>query len=313
MSGVIIQVAISVIVNQKNEVLISKRSADVHQANRWEFPGGKIESNESPELALSRELKEELGIDVVDSRFLTLLEYDYGDKKVCLHAFIVTKFFGLPLGLEGQPIQWVKISALQNYQFPDANLPIINLLQLPDVIQITGDFSSYDDLISKTQKCIDNGVTVLHFRAHDLNDVVYTQYAKALLLKCRGQNVKLILNRTKNIFDKVDADGLHMTRHEMKKYHERPCDTTKLFSVSCHEEEEITHAIKLSVDYCFLSPIKQAISHDAGFALGMELFSTLSDKYAVEIYALGGMQKADVNAIKAINGKGIASISENWK
>ena len=307
-----LHVAVGVIVNSDHEVLISKRSSDVHQANRWEFPGGKIESDESIEAALSRELKEELGITVLNTEFLTSIEYDYGDKIVHLHIHLVNDYSGEPSGIEGQPVQWVKADELQDYHFPDANLAIINLLQLPDVIQITGCFSSLPDLISKSKRSFARGVRILQFRANDLDDETYTRYAEQLLKLCHQHNIKLILNRTLEILQFVNADGLHLNRYEMKKYNKRPCSMEKIFSVSCHNENELRQAEKLSADYCFLSPVKQAFSHDAGQALGMEVFSYLVSNCTTPVYALGGMSGGDLEEIKRLKGKGIATVSDNW-
>lgn len=313
MSGNVLHVAVGVIVNTEHEVLISKRSSDVHQANRWEFPGGKIKQNESHEEALSRELKEELGIDVHSPDLLISINYDYGDKLVCLHTYIINHFSGKPAGLEGQPVQWVKLDELQNYRFPDANMAIINALQLPDLIQITGGFSSLEDLILKSKKCIGNGVRIIQFRAHDLDESTYIQYAKPLLELCKLHNVKLVLNRTLEVLQQVGADGLHLNRYEMMKYSKRPCSMNKLLSVSCHNQCELDHAEQLLADYCFLSPIKPARSHNAGSALGLEKFSVLAAKCLVPVYALGGMSKHDVNEIVSHKGRGVAMISGDWR
>jgi len=312
MPEVVIHVAVGVIVNSNNEILISKRSSDVHQANRWEFPGGKIELNEEPGHALVRELKEELGIDVRQYHFLKKIRYDYGDKLVCLHTFLVDEFSGQPAGIEGQPVQWVTKKQLNKFQFPDANFPIINALRLDDVIQITGDFNSLDELIDKTKLCIARGIKIIHFRAHDLDDDTYIRYAIDLLDICRKQGVLLILNRKISVLDHVDADGIHLSRHLMQSYIERPCAQDKLFSVSCHNQDELLQAEKLDADYCFLSPVKPALSHDAGEALGFDVLQSLLMKISVPVYALGGMSLSDLEVVKLLNARGIAVISENW-
>ena len=213
MSFETVQVVVAVIFNTDGDVLISKRAGNVHQANRWEFPGGKIENNESAETALARELREELGISVHSSEFLISTEHDYGDKKVCLRTYTVHNFSGTPTGMESQPVKWVKICDLQQYNFPDANLKIINNLQLPQQIQITGSFESLDDLLIKSKNCMLNGITIIHFRAHELDDNSYTLYAKSLLKLCRQYGVKLILNRAPDVLESVEADGIHLTRH----------------------------------------------------------------------------------------------------
>ncbi|MGL5030256.1 MAG: 8-oxo-dGTP diphosphatase MutT [Aeromonas sp.] len=122
-------VAVGVIENQQGEIFIAKRSADQHQGDRWEFPGGKVEVGEDLHSALDRELWEEIGIRVLDCLPFLELQYDYPDKQVLLDVWRVTAFDGEPFGKEGQACAWVPIAALHHYQFPDANGPIVAQLQ----------------------------------------------------------------------------------------------------------------------------------------------------------------------------------------
>ena len=312
MTESILQVSVGVIVNSSNEVLISKRPKNVHQPDLWEFPGGKVGANESTDTALLRELKEELGLSVISKKLLMVINFDYGDKKVCLNVYLIKEYSGVEKGLEGQPIKWVKISDLQQYKFPLANTSIINRLQLPDFIQITGNYSSINELLEKTQHCIDKGIRYLHFRAHEINDELYIDHAMALKKLCQKNNIKFIVNRTLDIFNKIDADGLHFSRYEMQKYYKRPCSQRKFFSVSCHNEDELRHAQNLSADYCFLSPVKPAISHKSGVLLGWEKFTTLTLKSNIPVYALGGISDDDIWIAKEAGGQGIAAISAYW-
>lgn len=111
-----------------NEVLLAFRQADQHQGNLWEFPGGKIEPGEPPNLALARELLEEIGISIGVVSELMVVEHDYGDKAVRLHVFAVQSFTGQPKGLEGQTLKWVPLAELLSYDFPEANVPIVEAL-----------------------------------------------------------------------------------------------------------------------------------------------------------------------------------------
>lgn len=309
----ITQVAVGIIKNKNAEILISKRASHVHQPDLWEFPGGKIEADESIESALKRELYEELGIECLSVEPFSRIDYDYGDKKVCLHTCLIEKFNNKPQGREGQPIQWVKIPDLDKFTFPAANISIINKLQLPEIIQLTGDYDTEDQLLEKTKRCIDAGVKLIQFRAHELDDANYEHHAKALLGLCRQLEVKLVLNRSPAMLEKVKADGLHLTRHMIKLYKKRPCPQDKLLSVSCHNEAELEKAELLNADYCLLSPVKKALSHDAGKEIGIDIFSDLCRKYKVSIYALGGMNEQDIQPIKAAGGIGVAMITANWK
>lgn len=121
-------VAAGVIENELGEILIARRLQHLHQGGKWEFPGGKVEVNESPLEALTRELAEEVNLRVIGASALMKLEYDYGDKIVLLDIWHVRQFSGQARGLEGQEVRWVAKSELANFEFPAANQPIVAAL-----------------------------------------------------------------------------------------------------------------------------------------------------------------------------------------
>lgn len=133
-----VHVAVGVIVDDSRQVLVTQRSAQQHLGGYWEFPGGKVEPDESVQQSLARELKEELGIDIVAqaTRPLCMVEHDYGDKQVILDVWQINRYRGTPSGLEGQPLRWVAMDELQADQFPAANRTIIRNIQLPEQIAI---------------------------------------------------------------------------------------------------------------------------------------------------------------------------------
>lgn len=105
--------------------LLSKRLDHQHQGGKWEFPGGKIESEETTEQALVRELKEELNIDVLKQSPFMSLSFEYPEKHVNLHFQLVTEYSGEAQGIEGQKVQWFNKEALMQLTFPDANVPVV--------------------------------------------------------------------------------------------------------------------------------------------------------------------------------------------
>jgi 8-oxo-dGTP diphosphatase len=120
----VVEVAVGVI-KRADKIYISKRADTLHQGGLWEFPGGKREQQESIEQTLCRELLEEVNITVLEQQVLMVIEHDYGDKKVKLDVRLVEQFLGEPSPQENQLAQWVNIDELNNYEFPQANLPII--------------------------------------------------------------------------------------------------------------------------------------------------------------------------------------------
>jgi len=117
------------IIYRDGKFLLSKRKDDQHQGGKWEFPGGKIESDETPEMALERELREELGIEVENQQHFTSLDFEYPEKHVSLIFQLVRNYAGDESGMEGQDINWFDKTQLSELTFPDANVPVLNKIQ----------------------------------------------------------------------------------------------------------------------------------------------------------------------------------------
>ena len=123
-----VHVAAGIIVNSHGEILLAKRPDHTHQGGLWEFPGGKLDTGESVEQALIRELHEELGIHIHCCEPFMQVEHDYADKQVLLDFWRVSGFAGEPKGAEGQMIVWVSLQDLPGYSFPAANRPVVEHL-----------------------------------------------------------------------------------------------------------------------------------------------------------------------------------------
>ena len=126
-------VAVALVRNERGEVLLARRGPRQHMAGRLEFPGGKVEAQESVPQALCRELREELGLEVAlhevsDESFIRI-RYRYPEKTVLLDVREVRGFAGEPVGQEGQEVLWAPVAGLVAADFPDANEGIILKLQ----------------------------------------------------------------------------------------------------------------------------------------------------------------------------------------
>jgi 8-oxo-dGTP diphosphatase len=123
-----IRVMVGILINFHGEILIARRPQDKYKGGLWEFPGGKIQTDESHLQALKRELSEEIGIEVLTARPWMKSQHDYGDRIVFLNTWLVTQFLGEPYGKEGQPIAWVNKKELRQFEFPEGNQSIIDRL-----------------------------------------------------------------------------------------------------------------------------------------------------------------------------------------
>ena len=128
-----IKVAVGVLLNDQNQILIAKRPLHKPYPGLWEFPGGKIEENESPLEALHREFLEELQIRICNNADSHMpfheIKYDQQPSQaVHLLIFKITEFIGDPIGAEGQEIKWIEQRELVDYEFPIANQEIIQVL-----------------------------------------------------------------------------------------------------------------------------------------------------------------------------------------
>jgi 8-oxo-dGTP diphosphatase len=108
--------------------LIAQRLTGKHMAGWWEFPGGKLDGAETPQQALVRELREELGIEVGIAELLLSYTHDYPEQIVHLHVLRVTSYQGEPAGLEGQPLRWVAADQLMNAGLLEADQLIVDAL-----------------------------------------------------------------------------------------------------------------------------------------------------------------------------------------
>lgn len=124
----VVEVVAGVIYRHDGRILICLRPKHLDQGGLWEFPGGKREDGESRFDALTRELREELGIEIKRGTPLLRLRHCYPNKTVELDVWEITVWEGHENGREGQLIRWVPRRDLDRYKFPAANEPVIDLL-----------------------------------------------------------------------------------------------------------------------------------------------------------------------------------------
>lgn len=133
----ILLVSAVALIDRDGRVLLAQRPEGKPMAKLWEFPGGKIESGETPETALIRELDEELGINTAASCLapLSFVSHSYGasDGRAAFHLlmmlYVCRRWQGRPQPIEGGALKWVWPRQLRDYSMPEADIPLIAALQ----------------------------------------------------------------------------------------------------------------------------------------------------------------------------------------
>ena len=124
-----IHVVAATVFDDAGRVLIAQRPPGKHLAGGWEFPGGKLEPGEERLAGLARELREEIGITILDPEPLIQLWHTYEYGEVLLDVFVVRRFDGEPSGLDGQAIRWCALDKLERAEMLPADLPVIEALR----------------------------------------------------------------------------------------------------------------------------------------------------------------------------------------
>lgn len=308
-----IHVVAAVIRGLDGRILIARRADTQHQGGLWEFPGGKVEAGESVEAALARELNEELGIRVTRSRPLIKVSHDYPDKHVLLEVREVGAFEGEPHGAEGQPLAWVAPRDLAQYDFPQANRPIVAAARLPDQYLITPDELEVPQLLKGIQKAVAGGLRLIQLRAPDMYDPKYRDVAVDAVGLCAGK-AQLMLKGPLEWLGDFPAAGWHLTAAQLRKYAPkgRPFPTDRWLAASCHNAEELALAQQMGVDFVTLSPVQATQTHPDAAPMGWEEAQRLIAACPLPVYLLGGVGPGEREQAWQAGAQGVAGIRAFW-
>jgi len=302
----VMHVAVGVICDEQGNILITRRSLHVHQGGLWEFPGGKVEAGETIAEALQRELLEEVGIQVITAVPLIKIRHDYGDRRVLLDVWRVTQFAGQACACEGQGLVWVTARRLDEFAFPAANLSIIKAVQLPDCYAILEGLS-IADVLCNCRQILSGGVRLIQLRVKSLSAEDVPQALALVSQLCREQQAMLLVNSDLAISPEL-VDGLHLSSRALLAADVRP-SVTGWLAASCHNLLELQCAEKLGVDFAVLAPVLPTKTHPNIEPIGWQGFTALLEQVNIPVYALGGLQLADLPRTFQAGGQGLAGIS----
>ncbi len=300
----VVEVAAAVIQRADGAFLLAQRPAGKDYAGYWEFPGGKVEAGEAAEHALARELHEEIGIDARTAYPWITRVYAYPHATVRLNFFRVTAWNGDPHPREEQAIAWQRFGAPPMEPMLPANAPVLAALALPHEYAITdAENRGREPMLMKIQERLASGLKLIQVRDKDLPR--REEFARSVLRLAHRHGARVLLNGGPAI-----GDGLHYTAAQLMRLRDRPQGI--LAAASCHDAAELERAMALELDFAVLGPVRPTASHPGARTLGWDGFARLALGASIPVYAIGGVQRADLETAWRVGAHGLAMISGAW-
>lgn len=306
-SAPIVEVVAAVILQPDGRFLLTQRPVGKVYSGYWEFPGGKVEPNESLLHALERELWEELGIHVRQAHPWIARVFSYSHATVRLHFFRVVEWEGQPSPREKQGLSWQSPQQVEVSPMLPANGPILQSLRLPPVYAITrAAETGIEAALQQIERALQNGLRLLQIREKHMPPDVLHDFAKTVLKLAQPHQAKVLINGDFELARKIGADGVHLTSAQLMTLSSRPDPGYGLCGASCHNAEELFAAEQLGLDFAVLGPVQPTLSHPGLSPLGWRRFATLIRGYPLPVYALGGLHQADLPIAQEMGVHGIA-------
>jgi 8-oxo-dGTP diphosphatase len=305
-----LHVAIALIQNQSSDILIQQRPETVHMAGLWEFPGGKVELHESPKMALRRELREELGIELIAARFFFNFDYQYPELLIRFHVFAVERYDRIPTSHEGQLLRWQAVADLSLATMPPANQTILQALCLETRYMIADHDLLADRLEQQLEVQLANGIRLVQLRAQALSKQHYFDLLASVRQLAALKQARVILNCPLDWLEPEQWPQLHLSTKQLRFAYARykAGERHHFFSASVHNDEELMMANTLSLDCVLLAPVLKTPTHSEREPLAWAGFQYLLNKSNCPAFALGGMTDDQLIVAQAHGGHGIAGI-----
>lgn len=299
-----VEVAAAVIQRADGAFLLAQRPAGKVYAGYWEFPGGKVEPGEAAERALARELHEEIGIDACTAYPWITRVYAYPHATVRLNFYRVTAWKGDPHPREEQAITWQRFGAPLVEPMLPANAPVLAALALPHEYAITdAENRGREPMLAKIRERLGAGLQLIQVRDKELPR--REAFARSVLRLAHRHGARVLLNGGPAI-----GDGVHYTAAQLMSLRERPQGI--LGAASCHDAAELARAMALELDFAVLGPVRPTASHPGARVLGWDGFARLARGASIPVYAIGGVQRADLETAWRAGAHGLAMISGAW-
>lgn len=303
----IVEVVAAVIMRPDGQFLLARRPEGKVYSGYWEFPGGKVEKNESLLHALERELWEELGIHVRHAYPWVTRIFTYSHATVRLHFFRVVEWEGALSSREEQGLFWQLPHQVEVSPILPANGPILQALLLPPVYAITHATEiGIGPALKQIEQALQNGLHLLQIREKQMAPDVLREFSRQVLLLARAYRATVLINGNAELAREIGADGVHFTSSQLMAMSSRPDPAYGLCGASCHNAEELFAAEQLGFDFAVLGPVQSTRSHPELSPLGWRRFAALIRGYSLPVYALGGLHPEDLPIAREMGAHGIA-------
>lgn len=306
----VVEVSVAIFQRPNGEVLLAQRPAGKPYASYWEFPGGKLEPGEAALAALIREIREELGVEIVTVYPWVTRSFAYAHANVRLHFFRVREWLGAPYAKEHQSLSWQRPAHLEITPLLPANYPILRALSLPPIYAI----SNVKELgiaafLVRAEAALKKGLRMLVLRENKLSRDDVTLLLGKLMILAQPYGARVLLHNDTHDNPRL-ADGVHGSAKCLMQWLERP--DAELVGASCHNAQELARAAELNLDFVVLSPVLPTPSHPNEPSLGWATFTSLIENYPIPVYALGGMETSTLIDAYRAGGQGIAMLRNAW-
>ena len=307
----IVEAAAAVILKPDGSFLLGRRPEGKPYAGYWEFPGGKIEPGETAAQALVRELHEELGIEADRYTPWITREFVYPHAHVRLHFFRVSGWHGEIRDIHHDALAWKRAGNVDVEPMLPANVAVLRGLTFPDFYAIThaGDIG-IEAQLRQLERALAGGLRLLQIREPRLGAEARERFARAATRLAQAHGARVLVNGDLALARLVGADGVHLPCAQLMQLAERP--DLPLVAASCHNPPELARAAALELDFAVLGPVKESLSHPGVAGLGWQRCAQLLENVSLPVFALGGLQRNDLEAAQRTGAHGIAAIRAAW-
>jgi 8-oxo-dGTP diphosphatase len=308
-----IDVAVAVVFNPAGQVLWACRPEGKPYAGYWEFPGGKVEPNETVWQALVRELKEELDIAALEGGPWFRIEHDYEHANVRLHLYRVWRFEGTPKALEQQRFTWASLDSSDLSPILPATEPLLPKLAQPTVMALSNYEVGFEACAKRLEQGLCNASVPVYvqFREKTLKGHELIQAFEHCYGLCQKTGQTMLLNSDTwlSLRDHLDAlpCPLHLTQAHLLsgQFQDLNCA-----GASVHDQDGLQLAFDRGLSYAVLGAVKQTTTHPGQAGLGWERFFEIAQGARLPVFAIGGLGREDDRDAHLSGAHGIAMLSQ---